>query len=249
MKLVGPGDPPPFEVLNEGSDHPVVLVCEHAGRAVPQQLGSLGLDEQALDLHIAYDIGAEALCRALAERMGSTAVLQRYSRLVIDCNRPTDAPDAMPMISDHVPIPGNRDLSMLDRQKRIDEIFQPFQNAVGGVLDREHARAAFSVHSFTPMMDGFQRPWDISFLYRKDDQTSHQLANPIRKQRPELTIGFNQPYQIDNTSDWFVPRHAEPRHLPHSLIEVRNDHLDQEAGPVDWARLINQALNVLLETL
>ena len=248
-KLLGPNDPPPFEVINEGSDHPVVLVCEHAGRAVPESLHSLGLDAGAFDLHIAWDIGTDALSRALAERLGATAILQPYSRLVIDCNRPTHVAEAMPEVSDHVEIPGNIGLSDEARRARIDEIFMPFQRAVDGFLDQRHVKAAFSIHSFTPVMDGFSRPWDIGFLYRRDEQTSHRLAAMIAGQTPDLIIGFNQPYQIDDLSDWFVPRHAERRSLLHSLIEVRNDHLGNDQAVSDWADRLGNAINAFAKTI
>ncbi|MGI9452117.1 MAG: N-formylglutamate amidohydrolase [Geminicoccaceae bacterium] len=249
QKLLGPNDPPPIEVINEGSDYPAVLVCEHAGRVVPKSLRSLGLRPNAFDLHIAWDIGTDGLSRALAERLGATAILQPYSRLVIDCNRPTHVKDAMPEVSDHIEVPRNIDLSGEARRARIDEIFLPFQRTVDGFLDQRHVKAAFSIHSFTPVMDGFARPWDIGFLYRKDDQTSHQLAARIAEQDPNLTIGFNQPYQICDISDWFVPQHAERRSLPHSLIEVRNDHLDNDQAIADWADRLGNAINAFAKTI
>jgi predicted N-formylglutamate amidohydrolase len=248
-KLLGPKDPPPVEVINEGSDYPVVLVCEHAGRAVPEHLHSLGLGADSFELHIAWDIGTDALSRALAERLGATSILQPFSRLVIDCNRPTHVADAMPEVSDHVEVPGNIGLSDEARRARIDEIFLPFQRSVDDFLDRRHVKAAFSIHSFTPVMDDFVRPWDIGFLFRRDEQTSHQLAAGIVEQDPNLTIGFNQPYQIDDLSDWFVPRHAERRSLPHSLIEVRNDHLGNEEAITDWADRLGNAINAFAKTI
>ena len=247
--LLRSNDPPPFMVENPASDYPVVLVCEHAGQAVPERLHSLGLGRAAFDLHIAFDIGAETLSKALAQRLGAIAILQPYSRLVVDCNRPTHAGDSMPELSDHVHIPGNTDLSEKARRARIDQIFLPFQQAVGEVLDRGHVKAAFSIHSFTPAMDGFDRPWDISFLYRQDHETSHQLAASIDGQCPNLTIGFNQPYQIEDDSDWFVPQHAEPRNLPHSLIEIRNDHLGDDDVIAIWAKRLGSAIETFAETL
>jgi len=248
-ELLGPNDPSPFKVLNERSDYPVVLVCEHAGRAVPANLHSLGLDEDAFDLHIAWDIGAEALSRTLAKQLGATAILQPYSRLVIDCNRPTDAPDAMPEVSDHVEVPGNTGLSGEARRARIDEIFTPFQQTIDEALDRGHVKAAFSIHSFTPEMDDLARPWDIAFLYRKDQETSHRLAAMIGEENHNLMIGFNQPYQISDLSDWFVPKHAEPRNLPHSLIEVRNDRLCSEQAITAWANRLGNAIDTFAKAL
>jgi predicted N-formylglutamate amidohydrolase len=247
--LLGPDDPKPVTVLNGDSRHPVVLVCEHAGRAVPAKLGALGLEPEALDRHIAWDIGTQALTRTLSRQLGAMAVLQNYSRLVIDCNRPIDASDSMPEISDHTVIPGNQGIADHERQARIDEIFLPFHEAVDHALDRTRCRAALAIHSFTPVMNGVTRPWDIGFLYRKDETTSHHLAASVARARPDLTIGLNQPYQISDLSDWFVPRHGERRRLPHSLIEVRNDHLADRDALDRWTGTLVRAVNALMETL
>lgn len=248
-KLLGPDDPVPVTVLNGESAYPVVLACEHAGRAMPACLGSLGLGPADLDRHIAFDIGTAALTRALCRKLGATAVLQPYSRLVIDCNRPTDASDAMPEVSDQTVIPGNGGLADKERQARIDEIFLPFHRAVDDALDRAGCKAAVSIHSFTPVMNGVARPWDIGFLYRKDEKTSHSLAASVGEQNQDLTIGLNQPYQISDLSDWFVPQHGERRTLPHSLIEVRNDHLRDDQTILCWATMIAKAIKVFAEAL
>ncbi|MEZ5931118.1 MAG: N-formylglutamate amidohydrolase [Alphaproteobacteria bacterium] len=247
--LLGPDDPPPVEIVNEASDYPVVLVCEHAGRVIPRSLGSLGLHAPHLDDHIALDIGAGHLSRLLAERLGTTTVLQRYSRLVIDCNRPLDAPDSVPEISDQVTVPGNRGLTDDQRRARIEAIFMPFDRTVGAVLDRGHGKAAFSIHSFTPVFGGVVRPWDVSFLSRRDSVTSKVLARNVGRRNGDLVIGFDQPYQIEDESDWFIPQHAETRDLPHSLIEVRNNHLRSDEDIAAWASILADAIGSFAETL
>lgn len=247
--LLDADDPQPVEVLNGGSTYPVTLVCEHAGRAIPGRLGSLGLDQEALDRHIAWDIGAGPLTRCLAENLGATAILQPYSRLVIDCNRPVQVPDAMPAMSDNTPVPGNTRLSDEDRKARIDEIFSPFHRAIDDVLDQGRSPAAVSIHSFTPVMHGQPRPWHIGFVSRQDRATSTLLASVIEARRPDLTIGFDEPYQIGDTSDWFIPRHCERRGLRHNLIEVRNDGLADGRMIGAWCDLLEAAIDSLAETL
>ncbi|MCB1491023.1 MAG: N-formylglutamate amidohydrolase [Rhodobiaceae bacterium] len=236
--LLGPDDPAPVEIVNGDSDHPVLLVCEHAGQAVPAALGDLGLPAGEIDRHIGWDIGAEGVTRRMAAILGCPCVIQRYSRLVIDCNRPPEAPDSMPEVSDGTAVPANRGLADRDRMVRVRAIFEPFQRAVSDGLDHPSRRATFAIHSFTPRMNGVARPWDIGFLYRKDERTSAALADLTRSARPDLTIGMNQPYDVDDLSDWFVPRQAEPRGIPHSLIEIRNDHIDTAAGQDRWAALL-----------
>lgn len=245
--LLGPQDPPPVEVINAASDHPLLLVCEHAGTSVPKALNGLGIAQQDRDSHVFWDIGAEAVTRIMAEALGAPAVLQPYSRLVIDCNRPPDAPDGIPEVNHGVQVPGNRGLSGAARAARIAEIFDPFQATVRRHLERQPRKIVLSIHSFTPLLAGEPRPWHVGFLFRQDAQTSNHLARFIADAQPELTIGMNQPYQIDDASDWFVPQHGEVSGLPHSLIEIRNDLIGGSQGQQAWADILTAAINRYLK--
>ena len=211
-------DPSPAEVINATSDHPLLLVCEHAGKATPQALNGLGIAEKDRDSHVYWDIGAEAVTRYMATALGAPAVIQPYSRLVIDWNRPPDAVDAMPALNQGVQVPGNRDLTDAARAARVTEIFDPFQATVADQLARHPRRIVLSINSFTPLLAGKLRPWHIGFLFRKDTETSAHLDRFVNEFRPDMTIGMNEPYEIDDASDWFVPPHGEARGLPHSLI-------------------------------
>jgi predicted N-formylglutamate amidohydrolase len=242
-----PDDPAPVEIVNADSDHPILLVCEHAGQAVPAALGDLGLAPGEIDRHIGWDIGAGTVARRMAARLGCPCVIQPYSRLVIDCNRPPVATDSIPEVSDGTAVPANLDLDEPGRAVRVNAIFQPFQDAVAACLDRAPRRAAVSIHSYTPVFGGISRPWDIGFLFRKDQRTSAHFADTLQSTRPELHIGMNEPYQIDDLSDWFVPRHGEARGLPHSLIEIRNDHIDSDTGQDRWAEWLSVMLDRWLE--
>ncbi|MCP5152595.1 MAG: N-formylglutamate amidohydrolase [Ectothiorhodospiraceae bacterium] len=247
--LLGASDPAAVEVVNADRPPTVVLVCEHAGRALPAALGTLGLDALDLADHIAWDIGAATVARSMARRLDAPLVLQAYSRLVIDCNRPLDAPDSIPPVSDGRVIPGNAELTAATRAARAREVFVPYQDAVAAQLDRPGCRAAFSIHSFTPVMAGVRRPWDAGLLFRDDTRTSSSLARVLRLHAPELHIGLNQPYTIDARTDWFVPCQAEPRGLAHSLIEIRNDHLRAEDGCERWARRLADAITSVMEEM
>lgn len=244
--LLSAGDPAPVELVNEDSEHPVLLVCEHAGQAVPARLQGLGVSAAALDAHIGWDIGARAVTLLMARKLGAPAVLQRYSRLVIDCNRPPEASDAIPEVSDGVTVPANRALAPAERAARVTEIFDPFQQATSALLSRPGRRAAFAIHSFTPVLAGRARPWDIGFLFRHDSATSRALQAAIGALRPDLTIGINEPYRIDDESDWFVPRHGESSGLAHSLIEIRNDQIGTPAGQGAFADLLCSAITDFL---
>lgn len=236
LSLIGPEDPAPCEIINGESETPVALVCEHAGRAIPATLGDLGLSDEVRARHIGWDIGAAAVTRRLAARLGATAILQPYSRLVVDCNRPPEAPDFIPEISDGTVVPGNR--KTVHRAEREREIFDPFNAAVKEITDRPGLRLILSIHSFTRYLGGHDRPWDVGFLYRRDAATSGRLAALLSRQRPHMLIGMNQPYRIEDLSDWFVPRHGERTGLAHSLIEIRNDLIADTDGAAEYADLL-----------
>jgi len=245
--LLGPSDPRPVEWVNEDSPAPVLLLCEHAGQAVPSALGGLDLPPQALDGHIGWDIGAEALARAVADRLSAPLVLQRYSRLVIDCNRPPDTPQSVPAVSDGVEIAANARASTAERAARRQEIFDPLDRAIAEGFVRHERRAAFSIHSFTPRMNGHDRAWHAGFLARADAVTARGLIAHVAGMQKALVLGLNEPYEIEDETDWFIPRHAEPRGLAHSLIEIRNDQLRDGAGVTRWAALLSDAIAAILE--
>lgn len=244
--LIGKGDPAPAFTMNTGSESPVALVCEHAGQAVPAHLCDLGLAPGDIDKHVGWDIGAGEVTRILADHLSAPAAFQPYSRLVIDCNRPPKAPDSAPAISHGVTVPGNRHLSALDHWARVAEIFLPFQQAVDTILDQRQRRLALSIHSFEPDLGQGIRPWDIGLLYRKDQRTSALLKTAIERHDPSLTIGMNEPYTIDDESDFFVPWHGEARNIGHVLIEIRNDHLRTAEGRQRWANLLRDCTNDIL---
>ncbi len=245
--LLGRMDPAPAEVVNGQSNSEIVLVCEHAGRAIPSSLGTLGLSPDQLELHIAYDIGAACVARAIAQTIDAPLVLQPYCRLVIDCNRPIESVEAIPGISDGIEVPGNLDLSQSQRQQRFAEIFEPYHRAITEVIDRHPRKLVIAIHSFTPVLAGEVRPWDIGFLFRKDSATSRHLAATISENDGELKIGMNEPYAIEDASDWFVPHHGEGRGIAHSLIEIRNDHLRTGQGCDRFADLLCEAIRQFLE--
>ncbi|MEO1112261.1 MAG: N-formylglutamate amidohydrolase [Pseudomonadota bacterium] len=240
-------DPEPVDCIRGREDADVVLVCEHAGRAIPERLGSLGLSPADLDRHIAWDIGALAVSERIAANLGADLIKQRYSRLVYDCNRPFDAPDATPEVSENIAIPGNRNLSTEERMIRKRTIFDPYDAALTAILDERPKRAAFAIHSFTPVYLGKHRPWHLGLLSRTDPETADIIAATMRGRDNRMLVGKNVPYMIEEDSDWFIPRHAEPRGLAHCLIEIRNDLIDSPQGQDIWADHLTAAFKDVLE--
>ncbi|MEP1206547.1 MAG: N-formylglutamate amidohydrolase [Rhizobiaceae bacterium] len=247
--LLGAGDPPPVQLVNDDSDVPILLLCEHAGQAIPSKLGDLGISRGVIDTHRGWDIGAEKLALLVSEILSAPLVMQRYSRLVIDCNRPPLGEESIPLVSDGIEIPLNRNCLGADRQTRIDEIFLPLDHAIEALLDRHSRSLLISIHSFTPQFGGKSRPWHAGFLSRTDHATAGQLKRYIADKRPNLHLALNQPYQIHDSTDWFIPKHAEKRKLAHTLVEIRNDQLHTQSQIDDWAELISGAIKSVLEQI
>ena len=172
MPLISRQDPAVFEVINEAAETPLLLTCDHASRAVPSCLQDLGLEEAHLQRHIAWDIGAADLTRDLARRLGATAILAGYSRLVIDLNRRPGGEGSIAAESDGIHVPGNKAIDTTARQSRIDEIFQPYHDAITALIARRSAKGrapvVLAMHSFTPVMQGFERPWQVGILWNWD---------------------------------------------------------------------------------
>ncbi|TYC64169.1 N-formylglutamate amidohydrolase [Rhodobacterales bacterium] len=249
LPLLSPSDPAPVEVLNRDSDVPFLLVCEHAGRAVPGSLGEDAIPAEALASHRGWDIGAEDVARAMARDLGAPLVIQRYSRLVIDCNRPVGTDQSIQQVSDGMTIPANIDVSEAEKTARAQEIFLPMNRAIEEAFASHARKAVFSIHSFTPTMSGQERPWHAGFLSRKTVETAEALMTAVDRARPGMTLAINEPYGIEDGTDWLIPVHAEARELPHSLIEIRNNEIDSPEGAALWADLLAGAIRETMRAL
>lgn len=247
--LLGHDDPPAFRVINEEATTPIVLICDHAGHAVPGKLGDLGLDLASRTQHIGWDIGAAIVTQILAERLSAPAFLSTYSRLVVDCNRDLHDPTAFPAISDGIVVPGNQELSAMDRAARVEACFTPYHRAIERCLDQFTAKgiapAVISIHSFTPMMQGVTRPWQVGILWDQDPRLAVPLiANLAALHR--LTVGDNEPYSAREPQGYSLRYHAAPRGLPHVLIELRQDEICLPAGAELYADYLVSALSPIL---
>ncbi|NNF16962.1 MAG: hypothetical protein HKN70_09455 [Gammaproteobacteria bacterium] len=245
-------DPPPFTIMNPDSDLPLLLVADHASNRIPARLGDLGLDQDTLLRHIAYDRGTEALTMQIAERVGCRAVLCNYSRLVVDCNRHLHDGTAILEVSDLTRIPGNENLSDAQREARIAGIYAAYHQAIEQTLNQLQqivaAPALLAVHSFTPRLKmGDARPWHVGVLWDKDERIATRLLAHLR-QNPDLHVGDNQPYSGKHPADYTIDTHGEARGLPCASIEIRKDLLADEGMVDQWAqRLIGFAQSLITE--
>lgn len=222
-----------------------MVICDHAGRQIPARLGDLGISAANFERHIAWDIGAAGVARELAQTLDAAFIHQRYSRLVIDCNRAPDAPGSIVQISDDVVIPGNQALEPWEREARRREIFQPYQDRIGSVLNERRARGQpsllVSVHSFTPSMGGLARPWRFGVLHLGDSAFSRAVLAVLRTDWGEAA-GDNQPYAMDGT-DYTIPRHARAHGLDYLELEVRQDLIAGAEDQIEMARLVADVLS------
>lgn len=241
-----------YEIVNASGSPWGLLVCDHASNDIPRELGTLGLDRATLGEHIAWDIGAADLVRGLSTELNLPAVLSRYSRLVVDCNRRLDEPTAFPVISDQVVVPGNESLGPAARRWRADRCYWPYHAAIRDRLDAaRRARtvpALIAVHSFTPRMDGFTRPWHVGVLWDRDDRISAPLLAALRG-REGLVIGDNEPYSGHHPANHTVDFHAASAGLAHVGIEVRQDLISDAAGVASWVAILREVLAPIIAGL
>jgi len=207
--LLADDEPPPFRVLRQSGTSPFLLTADHAGRVIPRALGRLGLGEADLDRHIAWDIGIAGVTERLAAALDATAVLQTYSRLVIDCNRQPSVPSAFPEVSEATVIPGNAALPAAEKQRRQREIFDPYHAQIARLIAARGPGQTIYVamHSFTPVYLGAARPMQAALLYNRNPRLSDILARLFRSEY-DLAVAENDPYLISVESDNSVPDHA-----------------------------------------
>lgn len=222
----------------------LIFICDHASNHIPERYQGLGLAEDQLRRHIAYDLGGAGVTKALAQHFGASAVMSRFSRLLIDPNRGEDDPTLLMRIADGAVVPGNRTLDEAERRARYDMFYRPYHNAITQMIDsyceRNLTPVIISIHSFTEAWKGVPRPWHIGILWDKDSRISKPLLETLR-QNDDLIVGDNEPYtgELHGDTMW---RHGTQRGLPHALIEVRQDLIKDTAGQKAWAQRLAQAL-------
>jgi predicted N-formylglutamate amidohydrolase len=245
VKLLAPDEPPAFRVERPAGRSPFILTCDHAGARVPRRLASLGVSAEDMGRHIAWDIGAAAVTVKLAAALDSFAILQTYSRLVIDCNRRPGIPESIVRLSEATRIPGNERVTVEEAAAREQEIFRPYHDRICTELDTRRSQRRptilISVHSFTPHFHGKPRPWHAGVLYNRDPRLAVELLQRLRTQ-PGLIIGDNEPYAVGDTTDYTIPVHGEQRGLAHVGIELRQDLIAAAAGQSEWTERLAHAL-------
>ena len=236
----------PVRTVNVEGRGPFVIVVDHASNRIPPAWGDLGLRPSERIRHIAWDPGALAVSLKLSDLLDAPVVHSTVSRLVIDCNRDTDAPDLVPKISELTEIPGNAELGADDLIWRIASAHTPFHSAIDRVLD---ARAAAGIetilvcmHSFTPSYKGAQRPWPIGLIHARDARYTAALRDALAADAPDLNIGWNEPYSALNGVTYTLEHHGDGRSVDATMIEIRNNEILEPNGVAQWADRLARCL-------
>jgi predicted N-formylglutamate amidohydrolase len=235
----------PVHDYNAAGTSPFLFTCDHYGRLLPQKLGDLGLPGSELVRHIVWDIGIAGVAEQLATLLDAHLIAQRYSRLVIDCNRPPRVAGSIPRLSEATVIPGNEALPREAAETRRREIFDPYHQridaTIGRRLDQRRPTVLVALHSFTPVYAGVARPWHIGTLYHRDSTLPPLLLKALRAEG-DLVVGDNEPYAVSDLTDYTIPVHGEARGLINTGIEIRQDLITDQSGQQQWAERLARIL-------
>ena len=235
----------PVAIANQDGASPFLFACEHASNRLPPEFGTLGLAPGELERHIAWDPGALAVAAGLSRRLDAALVASTISRLVVDCNRPLDAPDLISQLSETTVIPGNNGLSADQRRRRINLAWRPFHDALGRVIEmrlREgRTTCLVTIHSFTPVWKGKARPWHVGIIHDDDERISASLLAGLRA-GGDIVVGDNEPYAPSDRVYFTLEHQARPRGLPCAMIEIRNDLIAGAAGQQEWSERMSRLL-------
>ncbi|CAN7714435.1 N-formylglutamate amidohydrolase [Bosea sp. LjRoot9] len=229
----------------------ILLICDHATNAIPPELASLGLPPAQLERHIAYDIGAAEMTRAMARALDAPAVLSNFSRLLIDPNRGLDDPTLVMRLSDGAIVPGNRHIDQAGITERVARYYEPYDAAINAAVEAAlaagHPPAIVSLHSFTPFWKAAARPWHVGVLWDGEGALSQLLIAALQRES-DLVVGDNEPYSGGLPGDT-IDRHATRRGLHETLIELRQDLIASDATARDWGERLAAILPGCLASL
>lgn len=237
-----------FEVIDGDFSHGVLLIADHASNYIPAQYNNLGLTDDQLSRHIAYDIGTWSFTHKLAKKLNVPAVLSKFSRLLIDPNRGEADPTLVMRIADGEIVQGNRDIDLLQKNQRIESFYRPYDAAIGDMIDEfkdyDVSPSLFSIHSFTPTWRGNLRPTEVGMLWHEAKDFTMRVVDAL-KADTHYVVHDNQPYKGGLVGDT-MDRHGLAKGLEHSLLELRQDYMSSDEGIDEWVEIF---ANILPKTV
>ncbi|MCP4181727.1 MAG: N-formylglutamate amidohydrolase [Hyphomicrobiales bacterium] len=226
-----------------------ILLCDHARNELPEKYGYLGLAKAQFERHIAYDIGAEAVTRGLAERLGVPAIMTNFSRLLIDPNRGDDDPTLIMKLSDGTVISGNHPIDQDEIEYRKSTFYRPYHDAVSAMVEKSLAMGVvpmvFSIHSYTDNWKGDTRHWHAGILWDSDERLPHQLLERLAEQA-DIIVGDNEPYDGALGNDTMYT-HCTRRGLAHALLEIRQDLICYDEGVDEWVERLVKVIEPVID--
>lgn len=242
---------PAYHIYGENRPGRWVVTCDHASNRVPDWVagGDLGIAPEDMARHIAWDVGAAGLARALGEALDSPVICSDFSRLVIDPNRGEDDPTLLMKLYDGTIIPANRHAGPDDLRQRLNRLYHPYHAALAGLAARREDTVILAIHSFTPCLKGrAPRPWHVGILYSHlDERLSLPLIARLRAE-PDLCVGDNEPYAGHLPGD-AIDRHALQTGRLNTLVEIRNDLIVSADAQSMWAQRLAPILSDVLDNL
>ena len=255
LSLLNPNDPAAFSQYRLEKNSGLLFTSDHNGDAIPQELDCLGVPKHELRRHVAYDIGINAVAHYLSKRFDAPLIVANYSRLVIDCNRRPGSSGSIPAVSDKTEIPGNKDLDPHSQKLREEEIFYPYHNAIDQHLRRWNPtlqgrknQILIALHSFTPVMDGVFRPWQIGVLWKDDKRLAYPLISSLRE-NGSLNVGDNKPYSGSEPAGYTFLKHVPEHNLISVAVEFRQDLIEFTSGAEKWAEIFASSLEKVIPSL
>lgn len=241
----------PYKTVPATHRNNLLFFGDHASKHIPEEYNNLGLQDEDLTRHIAWDIGTETIIRELCAHFGCAGHIAGVSRLVIDFNRDSASESVIPRVTDTTVVPGNQDISEAEKSQRIERFHAPYHQALGKVIESLDSPFVISIHSFTPKpYNGAYRPTEIGLLVKDDEKSADQLVQSFsrmnkRKGERNFAVGINEPYSAYDLN-YTVDRHVGPRGLRHLAIEIRQDHIDSEEKAKDIAAVLANRLDPVL---
>jgi predicted N-formylglutamate amidohydrolase len=232
--------------LAGSAEAPLVLTCEHASAAVPLEYAGLGLNRAQLDDHIGWDLGAAAVTEELSRLLSAPAVLSAVSRLLVDCNRDLTDHDLIPAASHGVVVPGNASIDTAERDARLSRFYAPYHAAIDAALDDQPRALLLSVHSFTPSLNGRERPFDVGVLFDDFTDLAQGLARELR--RTGFTVRMNEPYSGLEGLIFSARSHGRRHGRRYLEIEINNRLLGSDAAAGAISRRVADAVSRLADS-
>lgn len=245
-------DPQPVEVIGVPGQSQILIICDHAGRQIPHRCQRQPLAKEDMERHIAWDVNARDVAITVAEKLKAPLVAQRYSRLVIDMNRPVEVHDSIPNVSDGTLIPFNQHVSDEERKARIQSLYWPYHNKISEYLDNAHSteKCIVAIHSFTPQLRNRPfRNWHVDLISRTRLEFVTFFQGQLQSKLSNLNIGLGDVFPMDAKRDFTLPFHGERRDIYNMSIEIRNDLLQSQEEIVRWGNLIASCLQSTLDKL